>query len=117
MRKLITLFGVSYDGPRIVDVEPGPALKESDLDSLALRYRRTFFKTLAAPWARRSCLRTYRLTGAFAMTMPIESFLYPRGMPWEKVSPFVARFNRARTLDEKLGILEELGRAIEAQQR
>jgi hypothetical protein len=35
------------------------------------------------------------------------------GVPWETVRPFVVRFNRARTLKEKLGILDELGRAID----
>jgi RHS repeat-associated protein len=35
------------------------------------------------------------------------------GVPWEMVRPFVTRFNRARTVEDKVRILDELRRAIE----
>jgi hypothetical protein len=35
------------------------------------------------------------------------------GASWDTVTPFVTRFNRAKSLGEKLRILDELGRAIE----
>ena len=35
-------------------------------------------------------------------------------VPWEKVSPFVARFNRARDVDEKRRILDEMLQALDS---
>jgi RHS repeat-associated protein len=35
------------------------------------------------------------------------------GIPWETVRPFVTRFSRARTLEDKVRILDELQRAID----
>jgi len=35
------------------------------------------------------------------------------GIPWETVRPFVMRFNRARTLDDKVRILDELRKVID----
>jgi RHS repeat-associated protein len=35
------------------------------------------------------------------------------GIPWDSVRPFVTRFNRAKTLEDKVRILDELRRAIE----